>query len=191
MYLMYAVITLIIVITVFLLFAKIKIIFEYKKYPGEKLYTDIKLFYGFIDLSSFLRKLSTSRKKSSSFSPEKTLDKIRKYEKVFRILCKVYSKNKWYIRNRIHVEKLNFHLKFGLGDAAATGILTGAINSMLYWLLAFINCVGTVEKHYFEVVPVFNSKGLASESRGRITLRMINMLTIAVRLYLTYKKVSK
>ena len=56
MYLMYAVITLIIVITVFLLFAKIKIIFEYKKYPGEKLYTDIHVSYGFINLDKLVSK---------------------------------------------------------------------------------------------------------------------------------------
>lgn len=180
-----------IAILLYLFFAKIRIVFEYKKYPGEKLYTSIKLSYGFINLSGLLKKKKLKLSQNKQETDIGIIDKIKKYEKTLKILCKVYSKNRWFIRNRINVERLNFHLKFGLGDAAATGIATGAINSVLYWLLAFVNRVGTVKKHYFEVVPVFEGSGFISEARGSISLRMINILTIAVRVYLTYKRVSK
>ena len=69
--------------------------------------------------------------------------------------------------------------------------MTGAINTMLYWMLSFLDRIGTVRNHYFEVAPVFQERGFASEARGSIELRMINILTVAVRLYLTYKKTIK
>lgn len=195
MYFLYAVIALIIVITAFILFAKIKIIFEYKKYPGEKLYTDIRVSYGFIKLDKLVSKsISKASEKKSDSSKNKDMTlikKIKSYTQTFRILKTVYSKNRWFIRKRLLIDPLKFHLKFGFGDAAATGIMTGAINTMLYWMLSFLDRIGTVKNHYFEVVPVFESRGFASEARGSITLRMINILTIAVRLYLTYKKTIK
>lgn len=195
MYLLYAIITLIAVITAFILFAKIKIIFEYKKYPGEKLYTDIHISYGFIKLDKLVSKsISKASEKKSSKPQNKDMTfikKIKSYTQTFRILKNVYSKNRWFIRKRLLIDPINFHLKFGFGDASATGIMTGAINTMLYWMLAFLNQIGTVKNHYFEVVPVFEARGFASEARGSISLRMINILTIAVRLYLTYKKTIK
>ena len=195
MYLLYAVITLIIVITVFLLFAKIKIIFEYKKYPGEKLYTDIHVSYGFINLDKIVSKsISKASEKKSAKSDDKDITfvkKIKSYAETFRILKTVYSKNRWFIRKRLLIDPVKFHLKFGLGDAAATGIMTGAINTLLYWMLSFMDRIGTVRNHYFEVVPVFQERGFACETRGSITLRMINILMVAVRLYLTYKKTIK
>ncbi len=195
MYLLYAVIALIIVITAFMLFAKIKIIFEYKKYPGEKLYTDIRVTYGFIKLDKLVSKVISKASAKKSFGSEDKemtiIKKVKAYAKTIRILKTVYSKNRWFIRKRLLIDPLKFHLKFGFGDAAVTGIMTGAINTMLYSLLSLLDRIGTVKNHYFEVVPVFESRGFACVARGSITLRMINILTIAVRLYLTYKKTIK
>ncbi len=193
MYLLYAVIALVIVITAFILFAKIKIIFEYKKYPGEKLYTDISVSYGFIKLDKLVSKSisKASEKKTAKESDMTFIKKVKSYAETFRILKTVYSKNRWFIRKRLSIDPLKFHLKFGFGDAAVTGIATGAINTMLYSLLSLLDRIGTVRNHYFEVVPVFESRGFACETRGSISLRMINILTIAVRLYLTYKKTIK
>jgi len=193
MLILYAIIILLTSLLMFLLFAKIKIFFEYKKYPGEKLYTDLRISIGFLKLDKHLNKLiSNTSKKADKKSDNKDIKKkLSNYTKTFKILKKVYSKNRWYIRKRFNIDKLNLHLKFGLGDAAATGIMTGAIWSLLYSFLALLSQIGTVKKHFFEVAPVYTESGFAFQSSIKLSLRLINIISVVLRLYLTYKKVSK
>ncbi len=175
-----------------LLFSKIKFFCEYKKYPGEKLYTDFRISVGFVPLGSLAKKkIKKNAPKSKIKNEEKLIHTLKRYARTLKIVKEVYAKNRWHIRKTLKVEKLNFHIKFGLSDAAITGIATGAIWSVLYSLTALISQVGTLNKHYFEVVPVYTEKGFISEGRVKLNIRVINAISLCARLYLTYKKVTK
>ncbi len=188
------IIALITLITAILFFTKIKIFFEYKKYPGEKLYKEIKVSVGFIALDKFTKKLFQGEPKPGKIKSKKKknlLTEIKTYTELFKTVKKVYSKNRWYIRKALKAENIDFHLKFGLGDAAATGVMTGAIWSLLYSLLAFLCQIGTVKKHYFEVAPVYTEAGFIFKAGAKASIRAISAISIILRLYFTYKKLCK
>ncbi len=175
---------------IFALTAKIKIFFEYKKYPGEKLYIDYKITLGGINLKPLLKK--SAKSKNPKPKDEKGLiQKLKDLAKAISIVTKVYSKNRWYIQKRLTAEDISFHLKFGLTDAAATGIATGAIWAVLYNILALIGRIGTLKNHNFEVVPVYTEAGFISEGSFKLSFRSIGIISVILRLYLTYKKLTK
>ncbi len=188
----------VILISVFLiLLSKINFFVEYKKYPGEKLYTDMKLSIGFVNLSGLIKPgVMSSGKKKSPSSPEEEKDKklvtkLQSFAKAMEILKALYCEAGRYNKKILVVENLDFHLKFGLFDAAQTGIATGAIWTILYSALAVADHLGTVKKHFFEVVPVFTEAGFMSQGKIKVSVRVINALSLAARLYLTYRKVLK
>ena len=186
----YIILAIVILALILLLSSKIKLFFEYKKYPGEKLYTDLSLSFGFIDLTKFIKtpkEDELTRKTKDVF----TTDKIKNYVKTFKTLTKVYSKNRWKIQKSLVIEKVNIHIKFGLFDAMQTGIMTGALWSLLYSALALADSVGTVKKHFFEVAPVYTEPGFISEGRVKLSVRFISALILGIRLYTTYKKTVK
>lgn len=206
MVILYIILSVIALIIIFALTAKIKIFLEYKKYPGEKLYIDYNVTLGGISLSRFIKsavskpkkkKIPANTQKSKKAKKPETTDhksliqKLKNYAEALSIVKKVYSKNRWFIRRRIFVENVDFHLKFGLNDAASTGIATGAVWSILYGILALVGQIGTLKDHTFEVVPVFTEAGFISQGGIRVRLRMISIISVALRLYLTYIMISK
>ena len=175
---------------IFALTAKIKIFFEYKKYPGEKLYIDYKITLGGLRLKPIIKKLAKN-KETKPKSEEGLIKKIKVYAKTLSLVTKIYSKNRWFIQKRITAEDISFHLKFGLTDAASTGIATGAIWAVLYNILALIGRIGTLKNHTFEVVPVYTEAGFISEGSFKLSFRLIGIISVILRLYLTYKKLTK
>lgn len=174
-------------IAAIILFSKIKIFFEYKKLPGEKIYTDLKIKIGFI-------KIPLRQKKKPKENPDsangKLLEKLKKYTKAFRTVKRIYQKHRWHIRKNFIVENFDFHIKFGTGDAASTGILTGVIWSFLYGVNGLVSTAGILKKHYFEVAPVYTEKGLILQGSTRISARVASLLILALRIYITYKKIT-
>jgi len=185
------------VLLLLLLISKIKLTFEYKKYPGENLYTDYSVYVGFIKLDKFIKKdekkedTRAKKSKSSKDNEDSLLKKIKTLIKTFEIVKKVYSKNRWNIQKSLKVDNVNIHIKFGLSDAAKTGIATGALWSLLYGGLSLCDSVGTVENHFFEVAPVFTEEGFISQGNVKLSVRVISAITLLVRLYLTYNKLTK
>ena len=176
---------------IFALTAKIKIFFEYKKYPGEKLYIDYKITLGGISLNSVIKKQTAKKTKEKPKDKKGIIQKLKDLAKVISIVAKVYSKNRWFIQKRLTAEDISFHLKFGLADAASTGIATGAIWAVLYNILALISRIGTLKNHNFEVVPVYTEEGFISEGSFKLSFRLIGIISVLLRLYLTYKKLTK
>ena len=111
--------------------------------------------------------------------------------KTFKILKEVYSTNKFFIRDRLVLEDTKAYVKFGFGDAAVTGIATGAVWSLLYQILAFLSSIGTVRDHDFDVVPVYNERGFCLNVNGIISFRMINIIRVVLKLVRTYRKIIR
>ena len=190
----YIILALICLILLFILTAKIKIFFEYKKYPGEKLYTDYKVTISGFNLNPILKKIikkAPENKDAKKKDGQAFVKKIKSYAKTISLVSKTYAKNRWFIRKRLKAEMIEFHLKFGLEDAAQTGIATGAIWSLLYAVLALIGQIGTLKNHNFEVVPVYTEAGFISQGSIRISFRLIGIATILYKLYSTYNKLKK
>lgn len=181
-----------------LLFAflvKVRIVFEVTKVKGEAFKNSIRItFFGgkvgfnLKDLT-YKNKSKTDVKKEKN--DEKILNKIKNYMKTFKILKEVYSTNKFFVRDRLVLEDTKAYVKFGFGDAAVTGIATGAVWSLLYQILAFLSSIGTVRDHDFDVVPVYNERGFCLNVNGIISFRMINIIRVVLKLVRTYRKIIR
>ena len=184
----------IILIVFALLFSKFKLTFEYKKSPGEKLYTKLSIHFGFINLDRFADKLSKkaqNQAKKADKTDEGIIKKIKKVSQTLKIVKNLYSENRWHIRNALTVENFDFHVKFGLSDAAKTGIATGEVWTLLYTVRAFTAQVGSLKNHYFEVCPVYTEEVFECQGTVKLSMRMISAIKLCVRLYLTYTNINK
>ena len=191
---LYVIIAIIILLVFTLLFSKFRISFEYKKYPGEKLYTKLNISFGFVKLNRFADKLSKNaedKSKKADTSEEGIIKKLKKLSETLKTVKTLYTKNRWHIRDALVVENLDFHVKFGLSDAAKTGIAIGEVWTVLYIARAFIAQAGTLRKHYFEVCPSYNEEVFACQGSIKLSIRMISAMVLCTRLYLTYKKINK
>ena len=181
-----------------LLFAflvKVRIVFEVTKVKGEAFKNSIRITFFGGKVGFNLKDLTYKNKSKTDVEKEKNdekiLDKIKNYMKTFKILKEVYSKNKFFIRDRLVLEDTKAYVKFGFGDAAVTGIATGAVWSLLYQVLAFVSSIGTVKDHDFDVVPVYNERGFCLNVNGIISFRMINIIRVVLKLVRTYRKIIR
>ena len=188
---LYIFIASVIILIILVLLSSISIFFEYKKYPGEKLYTKIKLSVGVIKLDKSVQKKLLQIKNNKNKDDSSITEKIQLAGTVLDSAKKFYSKNQLLIQKSLIIENVDFHLKFGLSDAAQTGIATGGIWAVLYSALAIADTLGTVKKHNFEVVPVYTEAGFISQGEFKGSVRVINALSIALRMCLIYKETLK
>jgi len=179
----------------FVLLVKVRIVFEVTKVKGEAFKNSIRITFFGNKIGFNLKDLTYKNKSKTDVKKEKNdekiLDKIKNYIKTFKILKEVYSKNKFFIRDRLVLEDTKAYVKFGFGDAAVTGIATGAVWSLLYQILAFLSSVGTVKDHEFDVVPVYNERGFCLNINGIISFRMINIIRVVLKVVRTYRKIIR
>ena len=190
---LYVIVVILLLLAYTLLFSKIKVFFEYKKNPGEKLYTKLRISLGFVNVSRFAGKLSKKAKTKAEIadkSDEGIIKKIRDATDTLKTVSKIYKKHRWHIRSSLKVENLDFHIKFGLSDAACTGIATGAIWTLLYTGTALVTQVGTLRDHYFEVCPVYTEKGLICQGNIKLSIRVVSLAILAGRILSTYKDIK-
>lgn len=179
----------------FVLLVKVRIVFEVTKVKGEAFKNSIRITFFGNKIGFNLKDLTYKNKSKTDVKKEKNdekiLAKIKNYIKTFKILKEVYSKNKFFIRDRLVLEDTKAYVKFGFGDAAVTGIATGAVWSLLYQILAFLSSVGTVKDHEFDVVPVYNERGFCLNINGIISFRMINIIRVVLKVVRTYRKIIR
>ena len=180
---------------ILVLVVKARIVFEVTKVKDEPFHNAIKITFFDEKLGFDLKDLAYKNKSKETVKKEKDnekiLDKIKNYIKTLKILKKVYSKNRFFIRKRLVMENANVYIKFGFGDAAVTGIATGAVWSLLYQMLAFLGCIGTVKDHEFDIVPVYNEAGFCMNVKGIISFRLINIIHVVLRIIWTYRAMIK
>ncbi|MBQ7036422.1 MAG: DUF2953 domain-containing protein [Clostridia bacterium] len=81
-----------------------------------------------------------------------------------------------YLRKKFTVSLFSFKAKFSLGDAADTGIATGAAYGSIYSILGAIDRYFVLKKHEVIITPVFGGIGFETEFEGKFQLRLIYCL---------------
>ncbi len=181
-------------VSMMVLLSKIKVFFEYNKRPGEKLYKEILIKFWFVPIRIKKKGPSKKKDKPSNENEDKKsiIQKIKDAKDIINSLKTTYSKSRRNIRKGFRIENASLHFRIGLGDAANTGIATGAMWALLYDGLAFCDYVGAVKSHYFEVAPDYKEEGFESVGKIKLSFRVIDALIIALRfLHLTYKNNKK
>ncbi len=90
--------------------------------------------------------------------PEKKADSGAKIKKLLAAQDDFKELLSYAARRAIVVEKIEFKLDFGTDSAAATGILTGAVNAAVYMLLSVIHHNTLLKKQSIEINPNFENE---------------------------------
>lgn len=142
-----------------------------------------------------LHKIKT--KKEKTVKPEETkflsIEQIKKYIEnvrfVYSVYGKVYKKVNSYLRRKIVCHELIFKLDFGLGDAAVTGVTTGAVWGTAYNLLSVLHHHMIIKKTDIRITPDFNDQKMEIRFYGIFTVKIVNIIIVLVIAMLSFMKV--
>jgi len=81
-----------------------------------------------------------------------------------------------YLKKKFTVKLFSLRMRMGLGDAADTGLVTGAGYAAIYGILGKIDRYFILKKHEVSIIPVFQGMGLEMVFRGECSLRLIYCL---------------
>lgn len=195
---------LILLMIVFCLFIKIRLVASFSKRKNEKfnLSFSLELFGGRIKKNiPLVPKKKRKKSKSEKLKIEDeniTLSfrqKVKKYYGIFLRISQTWARSKRKVRKRIMAEKICFNLSFGTGDAAHTGILTGSLWAATYNVIAFIANFIRVTEPQISINPSYDEEILDFDGECILKISLANIITIltiiAVNYYFTNKKLSK
>ena len=94
-------------------------------------------------------------------------------------------------RHAARFERLELKLCYSTGDAAATGILCGAINGAVYGLLGIIHQRTEIKYTDISIIPDFGDAMLEIASGCIVRLKNVHIIVIAVKLFKLYVKISR
>lgn len=179
---------------VFLLFSKITVSIKAEKEHGQKLKTNLELTFGsgWLKKNINLKQKQKSKKKSNPNSEEKKeddtkfIDKVKKCYKVFCGFKYAYQKNSHKVHRAVFAKKINLYINFGTGNAAHTGILTGALWAGIYNIISFVSAVITIAQPKIDVVPVYNEKKCSVVCECIINTRLVNLINAVVSIGISY-----
>ncbi len=186
-----------------ILFSPVKIEYDFKKENGGKLKSKLNLsvINGIIKLNLPDLNIKAKSNKKDKRKKKKNAEQLQSKQSdeqfksvaddLFKLLKKLTAKDGKRRAKKIVAEDIVFYLKFGLFDAAQTGIATGAIWTLLYGFFAFFEYRVTVKSHDFKVVPVFETSFFEFNASGIIKAKTVNIIGMVLKIYRNYKKVKK
>lgn len=122
-------------------------------------------------------------------------DKVKKYYNTFLKIRYTWLRSKKKVRKNIFCSKLFLNIKFGLEDAAKTGMATGAIWTALYNVIAFLSNFMRLTEPEIHVNPIFDEEYIEADSECIIDFRLVNiisiLITVGINYYLVNKKLTK
>lgn len=191
---MYFVLLAVALIITVLLLIKITVTVYVTKHQSEKFSSEIRL--SFLGITIDLSKKDKPVRKSASVRAEKedtdtVLEKITKLRVNIARGKYTYLLSKRYVRKKIHIDKFDLSVTFGLDDAAQTGIATGVLWGGIYGIFGFVDSLFTVKSHNFNVTPVFDGECLDAKFNTVVKARVVNILAVAFAVLINYIKTGK
>lgn len=186
------------VFLIILLFSKITLSFNAEKKKGKefKTYFEVCFFGGLVKLKKSVKGKKANKKliedslKKSEIVKEDTsfIQKVKRAYKTFCAFKYAYKNNSGKIRKAVFAKKINLHINFGTGNAATTGILTGALWSGIYNVVSFISSVITITEPNINVIPNYNEEECSVNLKCIITSRLVNLIVAAAGIGISYLK---
>lgn len=149
----------------------------------EKIYFYIKiLFFRFTP--------SKKRDKKSDFkngSEKAKNSKIELIKKILKLSDELKSFVSYVSEKCIVVEHIKLSTEFGTGDAASCGILTGAVNALVYSLLAIIHHNTILKKHSIQISPDFSAEKFSVNFLCIVKTRPVHIISTGIKAIKLYK----
>lgn len=183
------------VLILILIFAPLRIDVEYR---NGKLNLKIKCAFIKLRLKDILKKKKQNVKKarhdgtkSETEAEAVGLKKIKKLHTSFNEVKKPLDEALKFIRGRVKFENIYVRIRYGTGNAAATGLIYGAVWALTGSIYAFLCRYFCIEFPRIEQEPIFNGKAFEAEIEGIIVTKPVHIINAAVRILRVYLKYNK
>lgn len=155
---------------------------------------ELKFLWGLvkIPLKPKAKKDKAEKTKQSDTPEEKDksfFEGLNNIARIIKIINKTYSKSREYVYKRMKAD-VTVNITFGLYDAALTGIATGAIWTLLYEILGLISTSAQIQKHSFNVDPVFDKALFEADGLCVFKFIPVNVIGILIHILKNYNKVK-
>lgn len=178
------IVALILVLSAFI-FVPVYMGIEYIFGNGENnAYIHIKLF-GFIPVKIRLKTEKKKKEKPEKNEKKKEKLSVKKYIDTAKKTMEAYNRSKdeiaeiiGDITKKVSFSEIVFLVDFGTGNAASTGIMTGAVWSATDIFVCVIDRIFGVEKFNVNVTPFFDKKVFKGKFKSILKLRLWNIMSI-------------
>ena len=183
MKILFAVLTFLLILILYVLFAKS--IVEIEISPRG---VSLKIKIGILKFKYYSKRKKSSKK-------EKSEEKSSEAESKIKSLKRSYDSNKKKIniflkamRYKIDFGKIKFYLKYGTGDAPSTGVLYGIIWGLLSNFYTILKVYFNADYPKVEIIPCFEKKEFDFKINGILKLRLVHIINALVKLLFTSEK---
>lgn len=187
--------TLVIILAAASFFLKVRIVFSFSKKSGTKSRKSFDITVCGFSIGYKAKKKSENRlTKEDDIQSEPDacfFDKVKKYYGLFLDFKDTYKKNSRKIRRTVHIDYLRLDVKFGLGEAARTGIATGGVWAGIYSVIAFVASIATLTEPKVNVVPAYNEQLCEAEAECIISARLAKLIYTLASLGISYYFISR
>ncbi len=197
---LYIVLIILVLFTVAVLFTKMSLLIKVgKPHDGDfKAELTLSVLGQSIDLSQFIKDDKKTSKQADKSEKKKTKKaKPPLGERLHKLRVNIergrytYLLSKRYVRKKIKMLNLDFHMTFGLDDAAHTGIATGAAWGSVYNIFGFLDRLFTVKSHKFNIIPVFDGECFDFAFETKLRFSLSNLVAIAFAVFTNYLKAKR
>jgi|GEM_PF-6962683 len=187
------VIALFVLLLGFCLFVRVRLNLVFVKSRGTKgiLSANIELFGGRVSkslLSPSDNMASSNEVKNQSDVCDDTAfkEKLRKYYQAFVRVRYTWLKSKAKVRKNVFAQKLFLDVRFGLDDAAATGIAAGAVWAAAYNVIAFLSSVIRISEPEVNITPLFDDESIEAKAQCILSFTVANIISILISIGYNY-----
>ncbi len=152
----------------------------------------VTLKIGFIE-----RILYPSEKKQTKVTDKKqdkpsVKDRINSSVELYKMIWEDVKELLLYAsKNALKFENLTFHIDYGTGDAAATGILYGVISGIVYGIWGIIGNNAVLESYDIDIRPDYYNTLLSLDGKCIVKLRNVHIIIIGFKVIKLLKKMKK
>jgi len=187
------VIALFVLLLGFCLFVRVRLNLVFVKSRGTKgiLSANIELFGGRVSkslLSQSDNMAPSNEVKNQSDVCDDTAfkEKLRKYYQAFVRVRYTWLKSKAKVRKNVFAQKLFLDVRFGLDDAAATGIAAGAVWAAAYNVIAFLSSVIRISEPEVNITPLFDDESIEAKAQCILSFTVANIISILISIGYNY-----
>lgn len=172
----------ILLLTAVVVLLPVRVVIEYSGQTRLKIFVYGLKVYDTVNKSS-VNKVEESKQESKKSDADYITLLKENFEFLKEILVQVVEKTKKYVI----IKNIEAKYKFGLGDAALTGIYSGVVYGVVNGFAAYIRNYYKIRNQKLEVVPDFDNKLHEFEAKIEIIIRAMFFMPVLLRLLKIFK----
>ena len=175
----------------FLIFIPIRLFLTFHKHDAD---SDFKvvLKIGFIERILYPSKKEKPKNAEEKQDKPSVKDRIDSGIELYKMIWEDVKAILLYAsKNALKFENLTFHIDYGAGDAAYTGILYGIISGIVYGIWGVIGNNAVLESYDIDIRPDYYNTLLSLDGKCIVKFRNVHIIIIGFKVVKLLKKLKK